>query len=812
MIRLAGRFIRWASALAVIALAASGVALQADQLTASTSPKLEGALQQVLQTPTSPIGPSGQETARWPFATHTSDGRIQVVVVASQTDELDVLRSAIVEAGGRVQLSVGAKTQADFPSSEAIAMIAQRPDVELVRAPVRPTLSQGTIVSEGVDITRAQAWHEVGIDGSGVQIGILDAGFSGYEGLLGKELPAEGHVQVRSFRSDGDLECADCSDSGKVHGRAVAEIVHDIAPGADLFLANFNTAVEMEAAVNWMIEGGVDVINTSFGFLTTACPYEGQGLLDSIFQHARENGVFWAASAGNDGQSHWAGSFADSDEDGLTSFTENDESQTLRGIEEGEPIQVLLWWDDPCNGATHDYDIVLTRDDEEIERSFRAGPTNGWPLELLTVEAPEDGTYDLRIEGVEPGENRFSMLFLSQRPEHLIPSGSAGLTEPEMSRHVVSVGATDLDNDLEPFSSRGPTPDGRIKPEIVAPDGVSNRTFRPFFGTSASSPHVAGAAALVKAAFPDYGPAQIEDFLVERAEDLGEAGRDGQFGAGLLTMGQPPEERAPTAPSGLNASASGPTEINLRWQDNADNEAGFVIFRQIDDETRFSEVTRLDPDTTTYTDRDLSPATTYCYVVRAFNDTGTSNASKTVCATTVEVTNEAPTADAGPDQSVFVGATVQLNGTGSADPEGAELAFSWALASKPQSSSAEIRNASAARPTFQPDLAGTYTLQLTVSDPEGASSTDTVRVRAQPRIGLVALVFERLEFRPPTAWARSLDGGCVVYRNASEATALVGVTLPGGSVVEFDVPSGRDVVVCGSVIHIDTRPSAPSGG
>ena len=803
----AGRAISLASVLVLLALLASGLTGEADQLTPSTSTspsKLQGALNEILHSATAQARPSAQDVP-WPFAADDPSGQVRVIVESTSASHLDGLRSLIERSGGHVQLTVGTKIQAVFPSRGVVDEIAGRDEVKLVRAPVRPTLRQGTIVSEGVDITQAKAWQEAGIDGNGVRVGILDAGFAGYKGLLGGELPPEQRVTVRSFRSDGDIECSECSESGQVHGRAVAEIVHDIAPGAELFLANFNTGVEMEAAINWMIEAGVDVINTSFGFLTTSCPYEGEGILDSIFEGARESGIFWASSAGNDGRSHWAGSFDDPDDDGFTSFTEDDESQTLRGVEEGEGIVALLWWDDPCSGASHDYDIVLTKDDEEIDRSFRAGPTNDWPLELISVEAPANGTYHLKVEGVEPGENEFSMLFLSQRPEHIVPAGSAGLTEPEMSRHVVSVGATDLDNELESFSSRGPTPDGRVKPEIVAPDGVSNRTFRPFFGTSASSPHVAGAAALVKAAFPNSTPQDLEDFLYERAEDLGEPGKDGEFGAGLLALGQAPEERAPTAPSGLNASAAGPSVINLRWQDNAENESGFLVFRQIQGESDLAEIARLDPDTTTYADTDLAQATTYCYTVRAFNDVGTSGASKTVCATTPEVQNEPPTADAGSNRTVAVGTTVTLDGTASIDPEGGPLSYQWTIASQPQSSSAEIENASSARASFRPDYPGTYAIRLTVTDPEGATGTDELEIRVREKSGLVALVFEQLAFRPPTAWERSIDGACVRYRNVNDASATVEVTLPGDSVAEFDVPSGRVVIVCGNVVHIDTR-------
>ncbi len=808
MLRSTARAVVLMASLMLAAWLSLGWAAQADQFTPSTpSTPMEGALDRILRAP-KPTNQPASADVPWPYATDDESGQIRAIVEAAQSDQVGDLQSAIVDAGGEVQLTVGRKIQAAFPSQEVVTELSQRAEVARVRAPVRPTLRQGTIVSEGVEITQARAWQEAGIDGSGVKVGILDAGFKGYEGLLGSELPSEAQVTARSFRSDGDLACADCSDSGRVHGRAVAEVVHDIAPGAELYLANFNTGVEMESAVNWMIDNDVDVINTSFGFLTTSCPYEGEGILDSIFERARENGILWVASSGNEGQSHWAGSFRDPDEDGFTRFHEDDETQTLRGVEEGDGIVALMWWDDACSGAEHDYDMVLRQGDEEIERSFRGGPTDGWPLEIISVEAPESGTYQLQVEGVEPGDNELSLLFFSQEPEHKVPAGSAGLSEPEMSPHVVSVGATDLDSQLEPFSSRGPTPDGRIKPEIVAPNGVSNRTFRPFFGTSASSPHVAGAAAMVQSAFPSRDPSEVEDFLANRAEDLGEPGEDGKFGAGLLTLGQAPEERAPAAPSGLNASAAGPSEINLRWQDNAERESGFVLFRQIQDESEFAEIARLDPDASTYTDSDLSAATTYCYVVRAFNDIGTSAASETVCATTAEIENEPPTADARADRTVAVGDTVRLDGTGSSDPEGAGLSYDWALTSRPQSSTAEIQNATTAQPSLEPDLPGTYVARLTVTDPDGASATDMVRIQAQePDRGLVALVFEELAFRPATAWNRTVEDGCVHYRNASDAVATVEVTLPDEQVVAFDVPTEGTVIVCGDVVHIDTRRS-----
>jgi hypothetical protein len=95
---------------------------------------------------------------------------------------------------------------------------------------------------------------------------------------------------------------------------------------------------------------------------------------------------------------------------------------------------------------------------------------------------------------------------------------------------------------LESFSSRGPTNDGRIKPDIVAPDGVSTRSYASyspptFSGTSAAAPHAAGAAALVKQRYPTYTPAQIQAVIEGGAAELGTTGKDNLYGSGRLNLG-----------------------------------------------------------------------------------------------------------------------------------------------------------------------------------------------------------------------------------------------------------------------------------
>jgi hypothetical protein len=90
----------------------------------------------------------------------------------------------------------------------------------------------------------------------------------------------------------------------------------------------------------------------------------------------------------------------------------------------------------------------------------------------------------------------------------------------------------------EDFSSQGPTSDGRIKPDISGPDGVSSFVYQPdlFYGTSASSPHVAGAAALILSNVPTLTVSQLWDAITSSAIDMGIAGQDTLYGFGRLNL------------------------------------------------------------------------------------------------------------------------------------------------------------------------------------------------------------------------------------------------------------------------------------
>lgn len=93
---------------------------------------------------------------------------------------------------------------------------------------------------------------------------------------------------------------------------------------------------------------------------------------------------------------------------------------------------------------------------------------------------------------------------------------------------------------------------------------------------------------------------------------------------------------------------------------------------------------------------------------------------------TITVPNRPPVADAGPDQSVTVGQTVSLDGSGSSDVDGDTLSFKWTIRQQPAGSQSTLSDATAPNPTLTIDVAGIYLLDLVVNDGFEDSAVDTV--------------------------------------------------------------------------------------
>jgi hypothetical protein len=113
------------------------------------------------------------------------------------------------------------------------------------------------------------------------------------------------------------------------------------------------------------------------------------------------------------------------------------------------------------------------------------------------------------------------------------------------------VGAVDPWNGVQiaSYSSQGPTNDERVKPDLSAASNFSSVSWPPSFnGTSAATPVVAGAAAVLLSANPAATPAQLVDALKASVTDRGDPGPDNVFGTGELTLPAPPAPPPPPPP------------------------------------------------------------------------------------------------------------------------------------------------------------------------------------------------------------------------------------------------------------------------
>jgi len=118
------------------------------------------------------------------------------------------------------------------------------------------------------------------------------------------------------------------------------------------------------------------------------------------------------------------------------------------------------------------------------------------------------------------------------------------------------------------------------------------------------------------------------------------------------------------------------------------------------------------------------------YVVQLIVNDGTVNSTPATVMIAAATGNTAPVANAGPDQTVAVNASVILDGSASHDADKNALFYQWSLTGKPAGSAATLANATTAMPNFTADVAGQYIGQLIVNDGTASSTPDTVVILA----------------------------------------------------------------------------------
>lgn len=361
----------------------------------------------------------------------------------------------------------------------------------------RPLDPQAEAVRDALRHLGVLEYHRTGQTGKGIKVAVLDSGFRGYRNALGKALPAQ--VKCRSFRKDGQLEARDSQ-----HGILCGEVIHHLAPGAELIFANWEpeTPAAFLDAVRWVRSEGAQIISCSV-IMPAWSDGEGGGPIHRELTRALGNALMFA-SAGNTAQRHWSGPLV-AEKDGVHQWVKGRRDCSIRPFS-SERVSVELT---TCDGA---YEVVvhdLARG-REVGRSS-TGEGTGCRNAVVRFEPTHHGRYVVRVRGLQTA-GKFHLTCLGGKLQYATALGS--IPFPSDGQEVVAVGAVDVKGRRMSYSSCGPCA-AAPKPDLVAPVPFPSvwRAEQPFAGTSAAAPQAAGVAALVWGRHHDWDASRVRTEL-----------------------------------------------------------------------------------------------------------------------------------------------------------------------------------------------------------------------------------------------------------------------------------------------------------
>jgi hypothetical protein len=409
---------------------------------------------------------------------------------------------------------------------------------------------------------------------------------------------ANGHVFCRdSIPLTSDHTQHDCTAGGDLvrpldgsgdHGVAVVEIVKDMAPDAEIYVATVGTVSDMRSAVDWFASKGVVVVTRSLGSPYDG-PGDGTGPRDAVVDYAVAKGITWFNSAGNDAVDGYmrrtvptnlvTGGYVNFNDgrpavgkgadtwlrldgdcvwlDGVrwsTDWRRPAAQRTDYRLEFWEPQTDPSAFGDHWNPTAAQVEPVVVASGKNFTTTDQR--TGAPPLEGADLFVCPRNTFGrfggityLRVRAlnsVGASPDRLEIATAGSTLLELDYSDAAGSASKPVvdSRNpgLLAVGAIDLPDSthIADYSSRGPTADGRVKPDITAPSSVFSTVYQgEFKGTSAASPAAAGFAALLAGRTLGKGvglASLMRHFVVDR----GPKGPDNMFGAGQIRLPSPP--------------------------------------------------------------------------------------------------------------------------------------------------------------------------------------------------------------------------------------------------------------------------------
>jgi hypothetical protein len=500
--------------------------------------------------PTGKGGGTGQGTdsssdqSGFNFLQFDQQGRVLVNVHVTLSKYLSDLASAVKGLGMTITDTVASQGMVTgwLPVAQILAL-EQLPNFYSVTPAYKPILRTGSVDTEGDHVIKADTFRaSTGATGAGVKVGVISDSVNEANGGLAAS-QATGDLP-----SNVQVIADDPTGNGSDEGRAMLEIVYDIAPGAALaFDTAGDTPQSMASAIQNLAGAGARVINDDIGF--TDEPFFNDGVISQAAANAVKSGVFYASAAGNDGdhgyRADWKGiSTSVAGTSGtFQDITGSGSPLQTFSLPVGDTMTLSVDWDSAFleSGSTgngqgnfkvnNDIEVLITDSTgATLEQSFDAGATNTNEATVLVqfTNNSSFGTTNFAMSFLlKSGSAPTKLAWISQdngnsaADPHALKEGAPTVFGHPMAPGVVGVAAANWATPLQPetFSALGgklailfdangnrlSSPELRQTPAVTAPDVVHTTFFSTpdgsggfvFAGTSAATPHVAGAAALL---------------------------------------------------------------------------------------------------------------------------------------------------------------------------------------------------------------------------------------------------------------------------------------------------------------------------
>ena len=511
----------------------------------------------------------------------TIDVEDEVVTVDIRADVTPAVLTRIRDLGGTVLSSVpkyrAIRARLPLSALEPLATLEAVRSIRPADQPITHSLLERSAVARAV-VTEGDVAHQAdmargthGVDGTGIGVGVLS---DGVDALAAQQATGEvpAGVTVLPGQAGGAFQLSCGRRSKGTEGTAMFEIVHDLAPGAELFFATGGGgAAQMAQNIEDLCAAGADIIVDDIGYLLA--PAFQDGVIAQAVSSVVADGCYYFSAAGNGGNlndgtaSVWEGDFAAGTALNLTGvgsgavYHEFASGVPGNQIVKDSTLPIVLQWADPVDGSAHDYDLFLIDTaDNVLASSTNTQDGTQDPIEYIGTSCANDrvGTRLVIVKNAGAADRylrlntggELAIATAGQTFGHSASQDAIGVAAVSARTAGGAGGVFNGTESVETFSSDGPrqmffeadgTPNAVVlkKPDLAAADDVSTSTpgFSRFRGTSAAAPHAAAIAALMLEAAG--GPAKVtpealRTAMTGSALDIEEMGVDGDSGAGIV--------------------------------------------------------------------------------------------------------------------------------------------------------------------------------------------------------------------------------------------------------------------------------------